>query len=1803
MTIKNLLEQAGYVLNPQSGIWASPDFTGIAYSDGDEVEQRLARLIAATTDRSVLSDELKQHITDWPSLYHLSSSRANILRPFEPRLAGAQVLEIGAGCGAITRYLGECGAQVLALEGSPRRAGIARARASDLPGVEVLSESFDQFRCNAQFDVITLIGVLEYANQFMPGTNPTLAMLERARAMLKPDGLLLIAIENQLGLKYWAGAPEDHLGIPMYGIEGRYRPDQPQTHGRKVLAGLLAVAGFQHADFLSALPDYKLPVSIVTSSGLNSPDFDAAALASQSAHRDPQLPKQLAFSPELAWPAVMNNGLGVDLANSFLIAASVSGATALDPSALAYHYNTERMRDFCKQTVFRRAAGGAIGVHCALLAQERPAAHGPLLALHIPAYTPYFRGHTLASELVQLVSKDGWSMDSVGEFLQRYLQIAGPLASGGQPLPALASAQSLLPGACFDLVPQNIICDLKGIHRPIDLEWKLVADMPVGWLLFRTLLLLVQSVTRFGRSASTFDMTRRGFFLTAFRSAGYAIDNATLESFAAMEAAAQAEALRRPVDQLSNWWADAMLPVDTADTADTAHAAAVVQIGRLQHEAARLQAQIEPLQQETALLQTQVGPLQQEAALLHAQIGPLQQEKEELNQQLALRDQQIAELQGSLHDVRNSHSWKVTAPLRAGRRTASGLRSKARLVSGAIRLGGGVLPTLRMAVRVLRTEGINGIRRRLSSVRVRQQRGAWPADPVVPTAAAPAPRHLLVPYYPNPLWDRDLPAMAGGEGRLAVHCHVAAMADAAECLRWLGTIAMPFDLYVSMVGDQGDLQKTWKKALPRAARMQIQTLLPHAQPLTALLKCFGQALAGYPAFVHIGFGNEGAVQAIQSLLGPQDGSGGRLPQLLALTEDAAALVLGADPGEPGMRGVPIADASWVERIGAACGLPLDKSCAQWPMHGTAAFLARGAILRRALPVLPLLGEDGYGAARERLLSDALAALLPVFALAEEAKALQIQQGDSTDDFRHYETQRDYSASIVHRDVKVLSYYLPQFHPTPENDEWHGKGFTEWTKVSAANPLFEGHYQQHIPHPDIGYYLLDSPDTLRLQAEQMRQGGVYGQVFYHYWFSGRMILEKPAQMLLAHADIAMPFCFCWANENWTRRWDGNEREILLGQTYSADDARAFIRYLIPFFRDPRYIRVGTRPVLMVYRPSSMPDPAEYLRIWTEACAQAGIDAPYVVAVLTRGAASPADFQMDAGVERPLHDWTDGAVPDMRPSLQTYWPMTGSALSYDQVRDFYTAQNDRKPFDYFRSNVPMWDNTARYGQGALLLHGSTPQSFQQWMEHSIADAQANLPPDRRFVVVNAWNEWAEGTHLEPDTRYGYSYLNSIGRALSGMPYAHGFNAGDALPDGLRLAVHFSPELVAQLAADAGVRDRFFRCLAQSSVLKERAVCVDYFDHAEALPLARADAASARGDLHIEFRRAVHFAPDVIEHMAQTALATHAAVICNDYGRRLGAQSLQANGAVYAGEAAHASLLVRPAAIHDPLKRECRMRSDAWCFELRPHTAQRHELPRVTTIVRFHKRGRLDELMRAISCLYVMQDCIVIPLIAAQDLDATQTAELTRMLKTFEWLPGCEPIVDHYTSPAGQGDLRSTMLNESLRKVATKYAAFLDYDDLLFPDAYAWLIQRLRSTGKAVAFGRVYWTDYRSQWHALLQRHKAFESGGGYFDFVQNNHAPLHSILLDVEQIDRSALIYYPDQRFMEDYLLTLQILKEDNSDWDGLAENYYIGDYIHSTDREHTLALIDDQVRRDLLSDPEYMLCQKRIDEVRRPLLTR
>jgi len=413
------------------------------------------------------------------------------------------------------------------------------------------------------------------------------------------------------------------------------------------------------------------------------------------------------------------------------------------------------------------------------------------------------------------------------------------------------------------------------------------------------------------------------------------------------------------------------------------------------------------------------------------------------------------------------------------------------------------------------------------------------------------------------------------------------------------------------------------------------------------------------------------------------------------------------------------------------------------------------------PKEPIASDGTFAHALERL----------VFALSpqNEKKILHVNRAEYTENASFYESQEDFSTSILHKDVKVLSYYLPQFHPIPENDKWHGVGFTEWTKVRAANPLFKGHYQQHVPHEHMGYYIIHDASVLEKQAEMMKKSGVFGQIFYHYWFSGKLILEGPSKILLDNKNIDMPFCFCWANENWTKRWDGSDNEILLEQIYSADDARAFIRYLIPFFKDHRYIKVEGRPVLHIYRPKSVPDIAEYLAVWEEECGLAGLLKPYVVATLAAGAFSPEEYGLDAGADRVLYDWTNGAVPDITSEVDSYYELSGRVFSYEKIAKFYQNQIHKDDFDRFPSIVPNWDNTARYQNRAHVLHGSTPEKFQSWMEALVHRANMTLPADRRFILVNAWNEWAEGAHLEPDMRSGFAYLNSVGRALSNIAYA--------------------------------------------------------------------------------------------------------------------------------------------------------------------------------------------------------------------------------------------------------------------------------------------------------------------------------------------------------------------------------------------------------------------------------------------------
>lgn len=524
------LQKAGYIFDSEKQIWCRPNYASIDYSDGDTIEAHIAKIIAQATDISVLSPELRKHCVNWPTLYHLSRTRANLLRPLAKLMVG-DVLEIGAGCGAITRYLGECGANVVALEGSMQRAAIARSRTRDLDNVTVVAEKFDNFVCDQKFDVITLIGVLEYANLFTTGENAALTMLTRVRELLKPNGKLVIAIENQLGLKYFAGFLEDHLGRSMYGIEGRYRKDQPQTFGRKVLTGLLKQSEFSFSKFLAPFPDYKLPVSILTEEAFDHPEFDAAAFAWQSVRKDRQLPLHCYFSLELAWPEIFKNGLGLEVANSFLIIASPSDQELTEIDSLAYHYSDHRIPQYCKATHFIEISSGNIEVHCQHLTDKFAAVSESPLYFYPHDVAPYTKGTLLSWEFIKIVTRDGWSIAEVGLFIKRYVAILAMIAGKKGLTISLHDSKALLPGHFFDLTPQNIIIQPDGSPVDIDMEWELQKKMELGWLLFRSLFFTIKLVTRFGYCVTGKYASQLDFIKVALHAAGFAVEKSALSGY------------------------------------------------------------------------------------------------------------------------------------------------------------------------------------------------------------------------------------------------------------------------------------------------------------------------------------------------------------------------------------------------------------------------------------------------------------------------------------------------------------------------------------------------------------------------------------------------------------------------------------------------------------------------------------------------------------------------------------------------------------------------------------------------------------------------------------------------------------------------------------------------------------------------------------------------------------------------------------------------------------------------------------------------------------------------------------------------------------------------------------------------------------------------------------------------------------------------------------------------------------------------------------------------------------------------
>lgn len=356
------------------------------------------------------------------------------------------------------------------------------------------------------------------------------------------------------------------------------------------------------------------------------------------------------------------------------------------------------------------------------------------------------------------------------------------------------------------------------------------------------------------------------------------------------------------------------------------------------------------------------------------------------------------------------------------------------------------------------------------------------------------------------------------------------------------------------------------------------------------------------------------------------------------------------------------------------------------------------------------------------------------------------------------------------EVRAIAFYLPQYHTFPENDEWWGKGFTEWTNTRKAKPRFPGHYQPRTPHKDIGYYDLSQVETLKRQAALAKAHGIEAFCMYYYWFDGKKLMEKPLELLVSHPEIKLKFCLCWANENWTRTWDGQEKSVLIQQNYSEENDIRFIQDLKKYITDPRYVRCNGKPVILIYHAKILPSPNKTFALWRDWCRKNGVGEIQIWSCRTfiRTDEFKKPLEVDREVEFPPH--MVASLELIQPSVFKPYKEDGFYYNYAKIIEDVrnnTTMADRSPYPYYRCAMLGWDNSARRAEGYSIWQYFSLDSYHFWLRKNIEYTKKNFPENERFIFINAWNEWAEGTYLEPDERFGYASINTTTRALCDLP----------------------------------------------------------------------------------------------------------------------------------------------------------------------------------------------------------------------------------------------------------------------------------------------------------------------------------------------------------------------------------------------------------------------------------------------------
>jgi len=362
----------------------------------------------------------------------------------------------------------------------------------------------------------------------------------------------------------------------------------------------------------------------------------------------------------------------------------------------------------------------------------------------------------------------------------------------------------------------------------------------------------------------------------------------------------------------------------------------------------------------------------------------------------------------------------------------------------------------------------------------------------------------------------------------------------------------------------------------------------------------------------------------------------------------------------------------------------------------------------------------------------------------------------------YKPEENLNTNPPNTTIKLIAFYFPQYHPFEENEKFWGKGFTEWTSTTKALPLFEGQYQPRLPG-ELGFYDTRIKEVIVRQIELAKLYGIAGFCFHHYFFDGKPVMRAPFNHIMTNKDLDIPFCLHWANEPWTIRWDGYAEKggVLLGQHHTPEDDFLFFKDIEPALKDERYIRINNRPLLIIYRPSLFPDIKSTTERWRELGHKSGIGELFL-AVMQTGfdeKVDPKDIGFDAAIEYPPHNVRAVKIND---KVNLFDPnFQGNIFSYSEM---VKGALERPAPDYklFRGVMPDWDCTPRRRDPDIFIGGS-PEKYQRWLEGACIYTQRHLPTEERFIFINAWNEWAEGTYLEPDRRYGYAYLQATREAL--------------------------------------------------------------------------------------------------------------------------------------------------------------------------------------------------------------------------------------------------------------------------------------------------------------------------------------------------------------------------------------------------------------------------------------------------------